>query len=400
MDEIFLRKQSLKDLNIDGKRVLMRVDFNVPFNRDGSIRDHTRILLTLPSIQYVLNRGGRVILMSHLGRPKEPFDPNFSLKPCAQELSKLLGKKVQFVSHCIGNEVQEKAKNLKPGELLLLENLRFYEGEEFPEKDLSFAKSLAELGEVYINDAFGAAHRSHASTTEVTRYFGKNCGMGFLMEREVLSLSKILLNPDRSFYAIIGGAKIGNKIDLLLSFSRKVDGLFIGGGMAFTFFKAKGISIGDSICDESRLNFASNFLKECDERKIKIYLPIDVVITNGTKVQTVQINNGIPKGWKGQDIGFETVELWSKELSNSGAVFWNGPMGVFEECGFAFGTEGLAKHLSEISGEVTIGGGDLVGAIHSLNLDKKFYHISSGGGASLEFLANGTLPGLEAIVNK
>nr|AAN10195.1 phosphoglycerate kinase [Candidatus Fritschea bemisiae] len=393
-------KLSLRDLKLNQKRVLMRVDFNVPLNADGSIRDATRIILTLPSIEYILRQKGRLVLISHLGRPKGSFDSKVSLRPCAQKLGELLGKEVGFCFDCIGAEVQKRVQNLNPGEVLLLENLRFHKGEESPEKDPGFAQSLAELGDVYINDAFGAAHRSHASIVPIAQFFPANCGVGFLMEKEIAAFSKIYLNPNRPFYAMVGGAKIGNKIDILQALSKRVDGLFIGGGMAFTFFKAKGLAIGESICDESRLKFARDFLKECERKGIRLHLPIDVVVTNGKKIQTVQIKGGVPDKWEGKDIGPQTVELWSKELNRGATLFWNGPMGVFEERAFASGTERLAHFLSEVPGDVTIGGGDLVAAVQSLNLEKKLSHVSSGGGASLEFLANGTLPGVEALSNK
>lgn len=388
---------SLQGLDLKGKRVLMRVDFNVPLNEDGSISDDTRIALALPSIQYVLQQGGKLILMSHFGRPKGSTHPEFSLKPCALHLSTLLGQEVKFAPDCIGEKVEEMVDHLKEGEVLLLENLRFHPGEEHPEKDPSFAQSLAKLGDVYINDAFGAAHRSHASTVTITQYFPKACAMGFLMEKELAFLSKLVLNPKRPFYAIIGGAKIGSKIGVFRTLEKRVDAIFIGGGMAFTFFKAQGISIGDSICDNEKLSDAKAFLLECAKHEIQVHLPTDIVITNDQEVQMIQMNKGIPDGWKGMDVGPQTVEKWSTDLKNGATIFWNGPMGVFEEPAFAHGTTRLAQNLSMMSGEVIVGGGDSLAAIKSLHLQKSFAHLSSGGGASLEFIENGSLPGIEAL---
>ncbi|QVL57903.1 MAG: phosphoglycerate kinase [Simkaniaceae bacterium] len=395
-----MNKLSLHDIEIQGKKVLMRVDFNVPLNEDGSISDDTRIVLALPSIQYILAQGGRLILMSHFGRPKGRVDPELSLKPCAKQLSILLEKEVQFAPDCVGTVAQDMVENLKSGEVLLLENLRFHDGEEHPEKDPEFSKSLAKLGDVYVDDAFGAAHRSHGSTVTITKYFEKKCIMGFLMEREVSYLSKLVLTPKRPFYAIIGGAKIGSKIGVFNALGKKVDAIFIGGGMAFTFFKAIGISIGDSICDDEKLEDAKHFLKECEKLAIQVHLPVDIVITNDVETQMINIKEGIPEGWKGMDVGPQTVEVWSEDLKKGATIFWNGPMGVFEESVFSHGTNRLAQNLSMMSGEVIVGGGDSIAAINTLHLQNSFAHLSSGGGASLEFIEKGTLPGIEVLTNK
>ncbi|MDN3508907.1 MAG: phosphoglycerate kinase [Candidatus Neptunochlamydia sp.] len=393
-------KLSLQDLDIHGKKVLMRVDFNVPLDEHGAISDDTRIVLTLPSIQYILAQGGRLILMSHFGRPKAEVNPEFSLKPCREQLSILLEQDVQFSPDCTGEETIKLAESLKPGEVLLLENLRFQEGEEHPEKDPSFAKALASLGEIYVDDAFGAAHHSHASTVTITEYFPKKCAMGFLMEKEISYLSKVVLNPKRPFYAIIGGAKIGSKIGVLNTLRQKVDTIFIGGGMVFTFLKAKDIPIGDSICDDEKLDEAKQFLKNCEKQAIQVHLSIDIVITNETETQIIYVKEGIPDGWKGMDVGPQTVETWSDDLKKGATIFWNGPIGVFEEPVFAHGTNRLAQNLSMMQGEVIVGGGDSIAAINKLQLQKSFAHLSSGGGASLEFIENGTLPGIEALTNK
>ena len=395
-----MNKLSLQDLDIQGKKVLMRVDFNVPLNEDGSISDDTRIVLALPSIQYILAQGGRLILMSHFGRPKGKVNPELSLKPCREQLSILLEKDVKFSSNCIGEVAEGMVESLKPSEVLLLENLRFHEGEEHPENDPTFAKSLAKLGDVYVDDAFGAAHRFHASTVTITEYFPKKCAMGFLMEKEISFLSKLVFSPKRPFYAIIGGAKIGSKIGVFNTLGKKVDAIFIGGGMAFTFLKAKGIPIGDSICDEEKLEGAKQFLNECEKQAIQVHLPIDIVITNDTETQMINAKEGIPEGWKGKDVGPQTVELWSEDLKKGATIFWNGPMGVFEEPVFAHGTNRLAQNLSMMSGEVIVGGGDSIAAINNLHLQKSFAHLSSGGGASLEFIEKGTLPGVETLTNK
>lgn len=395
-----MNKLSLQDIEIQGKKVLMRVDFNVPLNEDGSISDDTRIVLTLPSIKYILSQGGRLILMSHFGRPKGKVNPEFSLKPCAEQLSILLEKEVKFAPNCIGEIAEEMVEHLEPGEVLLLENLRFYEGEEHPENDPEFVKSLAKHGDIYVDDAFGAAHRSHASTVTITEYFPKKSVMGFLMEKEVSFLSKLVLNPKRPFYAIIGGAKIGSKIGVFNALRKKIDAIFIGGGMAFTFFKAMGIPIGDSICDEEKLEEAEKFLKDCEKHAIQVHLPVDIVITNDIETQMINAKEGISEGWKGMDVGPQTVEAWSEDLKKGATIFWNGPMGVFEEPVFAHGTNRLAQNLSMMSGEIIVGGGDSIAAIKTLQLQKSFAHLSSGGGASLEFIEKGSLPGIEVLTNK
>lgn len=387
-------KLSLQDLDIQGKKVLMRVDFNVPLHPDGSISDDTRIRLTLPSIEYVLNQGGALILMSHFGRPKGIPNPAFSLKPCAERLSQLLRKEVRLIA------TYAQAKEIHPGEVVLLENLRFHEGEEHPEKDPSFAKSLAELGDIYVNNAFGTAHRNHASTAVITEYFPKKSAMGFLMEKEVSFLSQVVISPKRPFYAILGGAKVSSKIGVLESLIQKIDAIFIGGGMAFTFLKVQGISIGDSICDDALIEKAQAFLKGCLEKAIQVHLPVDIIITNGTENQVVLVKEGIPSGWKGMDIGPKTLEQWVPLLEKAATIFWNGPMGVFEDPAFASGTNRLAQNLSTLSGNVIVGGGDSVAAINALHLEKNFAHISTGGGASLEFIEYGHLPGIDALTNK
>ena len=387
-------KLSLQDLELKGKKVLMRVDFNVPLKVDGTVSDDTRIRLTLPSIEYILSQGASLILMSHLGRPKGTPQPSLSLKPCAMHLSQLLKINIPLITS------YEHAKSIQLGEVVLLENLRFHEGEEHPEHDPQFAKSLAELGDIYINDAFGSAHRKHASTTIITNYFPKLSAMGFLMEKEVSFLSQIALTPKHPFYAILGGSKITSKIGVLDALTPKIDAIFIGGGMAFTFLKVLGTSIGDSIFDEALLDKADSFLKTCYEKAIQVHLPKDIVITDGDTNQTILVKEGIPNGWKGVDIGPKTLEEWSQALQGGSTIFWNGPMGIFEIPAFAQGTKGLAQKLASLPATVIVGGGDSVAAVHAAHLEKNFAHISTGGGASLEYIEYGHLPGIDALTNK
>ena len=395
-----MEKLSLRDLDIRGKKILMRVDFNVPLNKEGLIGDDTRIVLALPSIHYILKQGASLILMSHFGRPKGTVISQFSLKPCQKKLAFLLQKEVKFAPDCIGEQGRNIAKNLKPGEILLLENLRFHRGEQEPDKDPSFVQSLASFGEIYVDDAFSVAHRFDASVVAITRYFPKRCAMGLLMEKELLILSNMILHPKRPFYSIIGGAKIGSKIVVLHTLCEKVDELFIGGGMSFTFLQGQGISIGDSIYDKEKLEEAKKLLQAYKRKGITIHLPIDIVITNGIKTRVIDIKQGIPKGWKGMDIGVATIKKWLAIVKKGKTVFWNGPMGVFEDPQFAHGTNRLAQGLSLIQGKVIGGGGETLAAIHQSALQAQFYHLSSGGGACLELIEKGTLPGVEALTNK
>ncbi len=378
----------------------MRVDFNVPLNDVGMITNDARIQASLPSMEYVLAQGGGLILMCHFGRPRGKVNPNLSLRPVAQHLSNILERNVMLAPDSVGSDVESIAKNLQMGEVLLLENLRFHKGEEHPDEEPEFAENLAKLGDVYVDDAFGAAHRNHSSIVGITKFFPKTSAMGFLMEKEVLYLSQVVLNPKRPFYAIIGGAKVGSKLAVLNSLSQKIDGIFIGGGMSFTFFKAMGLSIGDSICDDEMIDNAKSFLKICEEKAIQIHLPKDLVVTNDQDIQMILSKDGVKKGWKGMDIGPQTVEEWTPLLSKGATIFWNGPMGVFEEPSFAHGTERLAQNLSMMSGDVIVGGGDSVAAISNLKLEKSFTHLSTGGGASLEFIEFGHLPGVDALTPK
>lgn len=399
-----MAKLGLQDLDLKGKKVLVRVDFNVPLNKEGTVADDTRIKESLPSIQYILKAGGSVILMSHLGRPKGTPDKQFSLAPCAKVLSSLLGKPVLMAGDCIGPQIETMARNLKPGEVLLLENLRFHAAEEKPSLDPSFAKKLASLGDVYVNDAFGTAHRNHSSTVAIAQYFPGKSAAGLLMQKEIAALST-LLNPKRPFYAIIGGAKISTKMGVLKSLVGKADSIFIGGGMAFTFLLAQGIKIGNSIHEDDQVSAAKEFLEECQKKNILCRLAKDLVIADkfeeGAQSKIVGADQGIPEGWQGMDIGPKTIEEWEQNLKKAKTIFWNGPLGVFEFPRFARGTEQIAKTLASLKGATTIvGGGDSVAAINRLRLAEAFTHVSTGGGASLEFIEFGSLPGIDALSEK
>lgn len=393
-------KLSITDLKVKNKKVLMRVDFNVPLDKDQKITDDTRIQKALPSIKYVLENGGSLILMSHLGRPKGKKESKYSLKPCQEKLSKILKQPVFFADDCIGNEVEEMARALKNGQILLLENLRFHEAEEKPTKDPSFAKKLAGLGDIFINDAFGAAHRKHSSTYNICKYFRNKSAMGFLLENEVKNLSTIL-HPSRPFYAIIGGAKVSSKVGILISLIEKVDGLYIGGAMANTFLKAKNIPIGSSLYEESEIETCKEIFKKAKELKVSIHLPLDFVIADDfnehANYKFASIKVGFEPPWIGLDIGTNTLKEWENSMKDSQTIFWNGPVGVFEMQPFAKGTFALAEFLSNLSSTTIVGGGDSVAAVTKLGLQSRFSHISTGGGAALEYIEFGSLPAIEIL---
>ncbi len=386
----------------------MRVDFNVPYGpKDQNPRkiiDDTRIQAALASIKYLLEKKAKLILMSHLGRPKGERRPELSLAPVAKRLEKLLKRKVLFSSDCIGAEVEEKKAELEEGQVLLLENLRFHPAEEKPEMDKSFAEKLASLADIYVNDAFGSAHRAHSSVTEITKYFPERSACGFLLEKEIDFLGKAILKAERPFYAIIGGAKISSKIGVIKSLSQKVDGLIIGGGMAYTFLKALGKEIGDSIFEESQLALAREIIDRFKKEGRKLVLPCDFVTANDfsedADIQITSAEEGIEKGYQGLDIGPKSCELFAKELSSAACVIWNGPLGVYEIKAFSKGTEKIAQVLSELKATTIIGGGDCVAAVKACKLAEKMSHISTGGGAALEFIEFTTLPGLESLSNK
>ncbi|CUU05773.1 phosphoglycerate kinase [Candidatus Thermokryptus mobilis] len=396
-----MKKITIDDLNLKGKRVLVRVDFNVPIE-NGKVADDTRIRESLPTIRKIIESGGKAILISHLGRPKG-FDEKYSLKPIAEHLSKLLGISVKFTPDCIGEEVRKMVSELKEGEVLLLENVRFHPEEE--KNDENFAKELASIADVYINDAFGSAHRAHASTEGVAR-FVKETAIGYLMKKEIEYLSKALTNPEKPYVAILGGAKVSDKIQVIKNLMDKVDAFLIGGGMANTFLKAKGYEVGKSLVENDKIELAKEILSEAEKRNIKFILPVDCVIasefSNNANFEITSVDKVKPD-WMILDIGPKTIETFKDVLKDAKTVVWNGPMGVFEFDNFAKGTFEIAKVLAEITskGAVTIvGGGDSASAISKAGLSDKVSHVSTGGGASLEFLEGKELPGISAIKDK
>lgn len=397
------KKLSIQDLDLKNKRILMRVDFNVPIEK-GKITDDTRIRASLPTIQYGLDHGGSVILMSHLGRPKGQPKAEYSLAPCAKRLEELLNRPVRLASDCVGPEVEKIAQNLKPGEILLLENLRFHKGEEDPKEEPDFVERLARLGDVYVNDAFGTAHRVHASTALIAKFFPDKAATGFLMEKEMQYLGAALLNPKRPFYAILGGAKISTKFKVIEALMQKADVLLIGGAMAYTFFKAEHIPIGNSLYEEDFVSVARQLLDVSSQGHCRLMLPVDLVIAKEinpqAEKQIIDVKHGIPEGFQGVDIGPNTVELYANELRKAATIFWNGPLGVFECPPFAKGTDSIAHVLAQLQATTIIGGGDSVAAIEKTGLADKISHISTGGGASLEYIEFGQLPGIEALSDK
>lgn len=399
-----MQKLSLTDLPIKDKRVLMRVDFNVPLDKKGEVADDAKIVATLSSIRYVLDNGGSLVLMSHLGRPKETFTPELSLKPCAKRLSELLGREVLMAPDCVGEEVLNSARRLKPGQILLLENLRFHRGEEHPDKDPTFVKQLSDMGEVYVNDAFGTAHRAHASTAAIAKYFPGRSAAGFLMNEEIKALGSALSSPKRPFCAILGGAKVSTKFGVIQSLMKKADALLIGGGMAFTFLKAQGIKIGNSLCEDECLDQAKQLLAASGKGQAELVLPIDVVIAKeavaGSPSRVVDTAEGIPDGYQGLDIGPKTVQAFAEKLKPAATVLWNGPLGVFEVPDFAKGTNAIAQVVAGLKAMTIVGGGDSIAALHASGVADKISHLSTGGGASLEFIEFGTLPGIEALSDK
>ncbi len=399
-----MEKLSVRDLPLKGRRALIRVDFNVPLSSEGTISDDTRIQAALPTIRYCLEKGASIILMSHLGRPNGKRSAKDSLTPCAERLSELLETPVTMLPDCIGPEIEQKTANLQPGQVVLLENLRFHLGEEHPESDPTFPASLAKLGDLYINDAFGTAHRAHASTCLIAQFFPHKAAMGFLMEKEILALGSLLQKPKRPYYAILGGAKVSTKIGVIKNLLPKIDALFIGGAMAYTFLHVKGLYMGSSLIDSEELPVAKDLLIEAENKKIPLYLPLDLVVAehfhNDSPSQIVTVEEGVPSGWQGMGIGPQTVDAWSRTLKKASTIFWNGPLSVFEMPQFAYGTFAIAKTLAEIPATVIVGGGDSVAAIQQAGLADQFDHLSTGGGASLEFIELGHLPGIDSLSNK
>jgi len=388
-------KKVVTDLDVKGKRVLVRVDFNVPL-KDGQVTDDTRIRAALPTIKYLLDNNAAVILCSHLGRPKGEVDPSFSLRPVGEYLSNLLGQPVAFATDCIGPVAEEAARKLHPGEVLLLENTRFHAGEK--KNDPAMASQLASLADLYVNDAFGSAHRAHASTEGVARYLP--AAAGFLMEKEIRYLGEAVSKPEHPFVAILGGAKVSDKIGVIRNLLGKADQVLIGGGMANTFFKAQGYPVGDSLVEDDVLDTARELIEAGGQ---KLRLPVDVVVADrfDADAEHKVMNMGpVPEGWRILDIGPQTIALFAKVIHEAGMIVWNGPMGVFELPPFAVGTNGVAKAVADSQAISIVGGGDSVAAIKQAGLSDKITHISTGGGASLEMLEGIELPGLAALQDK
>ncbi|MGQ9591431.1 MAG: phosphoglycerate kinase [Planctomycetota bacterium] len=399
-----MNKLSFDELDVRGKRVLVRVDFNVPVDDAGNVTDDRRIRETLPTIRRLSERGAKAILMSHFGRPKGKRDLKYSLKPAAEGLSKLLGKPVPLAPDCIGPEVEALVSKMRDGDVLLLENVRFHEEEE--KNDPKFAGALARLGDLYVNDAFGSAHRAHASTEGVTKYIEVRAA-GDLMKKELEYLGRALENPRRPFVAIIGGAKISGKIDVIQNLLPKVDSLLVGGGMMFTFYKARGWEIGDSLLEEEKVPLAKELLEKAGSGpRAKLVLPVDALVAKaieeGAETRVVRAEE-IPPGWRGVDIGTASVEEFRKAIRGAKTVVWNGPMGIFEIPSFAKGTRAIAEALvecTEAGGTTVVGGGDSAAALYQMRLDARVSHVSTGGGASLEFLEGKKLPGVEALSDR
>jgi phosphoglycerate kinase len=394
-----MNKLSIRDLDLSGKRVFIRVDFNVPLEK-GVVSDDTRIRETLPTLRLAMERGARLVLASHLGRPKGKVDPKYSLQPAAARLRELLGKPVEFASDCVGADAESKSKALKNAEVLLLENVRFHPEEE--KNDPEFAKKLAALCDhLFVCDAFGSAHRAHASVVGITKYVQK-AAAGLLMEKELAYLGKAISNPERPFIAVLGGAKVSDKIEVVQNLMKLADAMLIGGAMAYTFLKSQGKPVGKSLVEDDKLDLAKGLLRQASSRNFKLLLPVDHVIAESPEssaTKTVDIA-ATPDGWMGLDVGPKTIELFGSEISKGRTIVWNGPLGMFEKPAFANGTLGIARAVAAVtkSGATSIiGGGDSVSAVEHAGVADQISHISTGGGASLEFLAGEKLPGVEAL---
>jgi phosphoglycerate kinase len=395
-----LRKQTIDDVVLRDKRVIIRADFNVPLDDSHQITDDTRIRSTLPTINRAIDDGAKVILCSHLGRPNGTFDPRYSLAPVAKRLGRLMGKEILFAPDCIGPAVEGLVAKMKPGDVLLLENLRFHKGEE--KNDDAFSKALAALGDVYINDAFGAAHRAHASTVGITKFIPASVA-GFLLKKEIEYLEGAVENPVRPFVAILGGAKVSGKIGVIENLGKRVDKVIIGGGMAFTFLKAKGLEIGNSLVENDMLDFAKGIEEHAFSRGVKFYLPVDCVVAAsrepGAESKIVPVQE-IPKDWYALDIGPASVKLFNEAVQNAKTILWNGPMGVFEIDAYARGTLAMAHAIADAYALTIIGGGETALAVHRAGESENMSFISTGGGAALELLEGKQLPGLTALPDR
>lgn len=394
-----MNKKTIEDIEVTGKKVLVRCDFNVPLDENGHITDENRLVGALPTIKYLSGKGAKVILCSHLGRPKGEFNMKYSLAPVAKRLSELLDKEVKMANDVIGDSAKETVASLKDGDICLLENVRFHKEEE--KNDPEFAKQLASLADIYVNDAFGTAHRAHASTAGVAAYLPAVCG--YLIEKEISIMGKALADPARPFVAILGGAKVSDKIGVIENLLDKVDYLIIGGGMAYTFLRAKGCCIGTSICEEEKLDLARTIMEKAQQKGVELLLPVETVVAkefNETSDSKTVSSEEIPADYMGMDIGPKTIELFSDVIKKAKTVIWNGPMGVFEMPKFAVGTKAIAKALSETDAVTIIGGGDSAAAVAQLGYADKMTHISTGGGASLEYLEGKVLPGIACLNDK
>ena len=394
-----MSKKTIEDIQVEGKKVLVRVDFNVPMDKDGNVTDDNRIRGALPTIEYLLNHKARVILCSHLGRPKGEFNMKYSVKAAAERLSELLGKPVPVAKDVIGESAKSMAAALKDGEIMMIENVRFHKEEE--ENDPAFAKELASMAELYVNDAFGTAHRAHASTAGVAAYLP--AVSGFLIGKELDIMGKALENPDRPFLAVLGGAKVKDKLGVITNLLNKVDTLIIGGGMSYTFQYALGGTIGKSLFDPDRVEFCKEKIAEANAKGVTLLLPVDNIVTqefsNEAATQIVP-GNAIPEGWEGMDIGPKTQEIFAEAIKGAKTVVWNGPMGVFEFSSFSGGTKAVAEAMTEVKGTTIIGGGDSAAAVEQMGYADRMTHISTGGGASLEFLEGLVLPGVDCLLDK
>lgn len=393
-----MAKKTIRDINIAGKRVLMRVDFNVPLDKSGKITDDTRIVGALPTIKYAIENKAKVILMSHLGRPDGQAKPEFSLKPVAADLANKLGKQVTMTSDCVGPEVLKTVNNMKDGDVVLLENLRFHKEEE--KNDPGFSKELASLGDVFVNDAFGTCHRAHASTAGITKYIAGVAG--FLVEKEVEYFDKLLKNPEKPFVLILGGAKVSDKIGVIENMLPKIDSLLIGGAMAYTFLKSRLKGVGNSKVEADKIELASRIFDMARDHNVAIFLPTDHVVaqTIDAKARAKVNDDFVPDGWIGLDIGPRTIKKFNSILKEARTICWNGPLGYFEIKKFAKGTAKVAKFISRLKATTVIGGGDTASAVNELRLGNRMSHISTGGGASLEYLEGKELPGIAALQNK